>query len=208
MTKLYLFERRKELFPETLLEALPPWRREKAERLRNVNSRQESMAAGLLWRLAMEEWGVDPMTAVELLPAGKPCFSTGTGPRFSLSHSGACVLCAVSDGDIGCDVQQMRKVNLSVARRLHPEERLWLEALEERERQREFFRLWARKEAWVKAESGERMLSLGEVDVMHPLAGWFFRDYALFGEYRAAVCARERDLPEPILVARERLIYW
>ena len=126
MTKIYVLDRGEDILPESCIAFLPPWRRERTEKLRNDSARQESLAAGLLWRKAMEEWGADPLAPVEVLPAGKPVFSSGTGPRFSLSHSGRYVLCVLSDNTVGGDVQQMRKVNLSISRRLHPLEQQWL----------------------------------------------------------------------------------
>ncbi len=206
MTKIYVLDRGEDILPESCIAFLPPWRRERTEKLRNDKARQESLSVGLLWRKAMEEWGADPLTPVEILPAGKPVFSSGEGPRFSLSHSGRCVLCVLSDDTVGGDVQQMRKVNLSISRRLHPLEQQWLAERDEETKTEEFFRLWARKEAWVKAESGERMLSLSEADVIHDLPGWHFWDYALPGEYRAAVCAREKGVPELVLLRGEELL--
>lgn len=206
MTKVYVLNRGEEIFEDALIRGLPPWRRERTEKLRNEASRQESLAAGLLWVRAMEDWGADPLAPVDVLPAGKPMFAGGGGPRFSLSHSGQYVLCAVGNDALGGDIQQMRKVNLSIARRLHPGEQAWLAEQPEENRPAEFFRLWARKEAWVKAESGERMLSLSESDVIHGLPDWNFWDYTLPGGYRAAVCAREKGVPEFILLTGDELL--
>ena len=206
MTTVYVLDRGEAVLPETLINTLPLWRRERTEKLRNEKARQESLASGLLWVRAMVDWGGEPSRPVAVLPAGKPVFAAGNGPWFSLSHSGRYVLCVVSDDTVGGDVQQMRKVNLSIARRLHPGEQNWLEAQAEEARPGEFFQLWARKEAWVKAESGERMLSLSETDVIHELPGWCFWDYALSGGYRAAVCARENVLPEFILLSADELL--
>lgn len=206
MTTVYVLDRGEAVLPETLINTLPLWRRERTEKLRNEKARQESLASGLLWVRAMVDWGGEPSRPVAVLPAGKPVFAAGNGPWFSLSHSGRYVLCVVSDDTVGGDVQQMRKVNLSIARRLHPDEREWLEGYSEERREEEFFRLWARKEAWVKAESRERMLSLSEADVVHSLPGWYFWDYALSGGYRAAVCAREKEVPRFVPVTENELL--
>ena len=159
---------------------------------------------GLLWVQAMEWWGMEPLTPVVSLLAGKPVFSDGMKPWFSLSHSGRYVLCAVSSEPVGADVQKMRKVNLSIARRFHPREQAWFAEQKEGGAE-ELFRLWTRKEAWVKAESGERMLSLAQVDVIHELPGWCFWDYELPGGYRAAVCSRTAETPELTILTAEEL---
>lgn len=206
MTKVYVLDRGETAMPESLIGLLPPWRRERTEKLHNEASRQESLAAGLLWMWAMGDWGADVQAPVCVLPAGKPVFADGVGPWFSLSHSGRYVLCAVGHDTVGGDVQQMRKVNLSISRRFHPQEQAWLRERPAAAQPSEFFRLWARKEAWVKAASGERILSLSETDVLHELPGWHFWDYALPGDHRAAVCARENEFPEFILLCGDALL--
>lgn len=203
MTEVYAFDRGEEILPEELLVFLPPWRRERTERLKHPPARQESLAAGLLLDHVMDRWGVSPWELVTTLPAGKPVFAGREDMWFSLSHSGRYALCAVSNLPVGADVQLMRPVNLSMARRLHPQERDWLSRQAEEEREDAFFRLWTRKEAWVKAVSEERMLSLSETDVIHRLPGLSFRDWVLPGGYRASVCAREAEIPEIILLTRD-----
>lgn len=177
---------------------LPAWRRERMEKIRNPDGRRESLCAGLLLSYALRRHGMDPMEPVKLLPAGKPVLSGHKDMFFSLSHSGKYVLCAVGGHSVGTDVQEARPVNMSIARRFHPSEQAWLFSFPEEERYKALFRLWTRKEAWVKAVSGDRMLTLSEADVIHPVPGLYFRDYTLAGGYAAALCCFDPALPEEI----------
>jgi len=198
MAELYVFDREGVTLPEGTAERLPGWRRQIFDRLKNENARQESLCAGLLYAYVLERHGVPRDAAVERLPAGRPVLAGRDDLWFSLSHSGRYVLCAVSGQPVGADVQEIRTVRRSIVRRFHPTERTWLERLPEEEQNAALFRLWTRKEAWVKAVSGERMLSLAEADVIHALPGLRFRDYMLTGGYAAAVCAAEgEELPLP-----------
>ncbi len=206
MTALYCYDRAGgEPLPESALALLPPWRRERLERLRAPEARQESFCAGLLFALAMARHGVSPAAEVAFLPAGKPVLAGREDVFFSLSHSGRYVLCAVSGAAVGADVQQIRPVRGSIERWFHPAERERLAALPPEEREAALFRLWARKEAWVKAVSGDRMLSLSEADVLSPLPGWHFRDYTLEG-CAAAVCAEDEPPAAPLFLTREELL--
>lgn len=206
MTALYVLDRGDAPLPETLADALVPWRRERFERLKNSEARQESLCAGLLFSYAMQRSGVDPAEPVSLLPKGKPIFTARRDVLFSLSHSGRYVLCAVSGKTVGADVQQIRPMKLSIARRFHPDEQSWLLSLPEDERQAGLFRVWTRKEAWVKAVSADRMLSLSEADVLHGLPGLCFQDYALPGGCAAALCGEDTAMPEPETVALAELL--
>jgi len=205
MTELLVFDRGDEPLPETAVELLPAWRRERTARLKHAGARQESLAAGLLWRVAMGRRSVPAEAEVRCLPAGKPVLAGREDVWFSLSHSGRYALCAVSAAPVGADVQERRTVRPSMLRFFHPAEQAWLTGPVSGE-EGDFFRLWARKEAWVKAVSGERMLSLAEADVIHPLPGLRFWDYELPGGFQAALCGAEVDRPSMIWVARTELL--
>lgn len=200
MTNVYMLDRGEDVLSPDLLKNLPLWRRERTARLCSPSVIQESLAAGLLWTLAMVRQGIEPAEPVMVFPAGKPVFASRRDMWFSLSHSGRYAMCAVSTEPVGADVQQMRPVKLTIARRLHPGEREWLESLEPAQQNGEFFRLWARKEAWVKAVSKDQMLSLSQTDVTAELSGWRFEDYVLPGDHRAAVCLREGETASPLTV--------
>ncbi len=205
-TALFVYDRAEGPLPEALAERLPPWRRERFERIRRSEPRQESLCAGLLLSYALARSGVDPTSPVTLLPAGKPVLAGRDDAFFSLSHGGRFVLCAVSGGPVGADVERVRPAQLSVARRFHPDERAWLEAQPEAAREDALFRLWTRKEAWIKAVSADRVLRLDETNVLGPLPGLTFRDYVLPEGHRAALCATDEPLPDPEPVTSTALL--
>ncbi len=179
--------------PETAraaLPRLPRWRRERAEKIQNEAAFCRSVGAGLLYVRALETLGLDPGQPVEYLAAGKPVRAAGD-VHFSLSHSGPFVLCALGDGPLGADIQEPRPVRLSMARRFCPAERETLEALPSETRTEALLRLWCRKEAWVKAESRERMLALDEYDVRDGSGPWRFTDFSLPDGVLGSICARE-----------------
>ncbi len=75
-------------------------------------------------------------------------YDSSTEVHFSVSHSGNYFLCAISDKNIGIDIQEMRKANTSkIAKRYFTEAEIRL--VEEGD-DREFFYIWARKEAYSK----------------------------------------------------------
>lgn len=205
MTEVYVFDRGEEELTEELFRYLPTWRRAKGESIRHPAARQESLSAGVVLGYGMMKRGLSLLEPVAYLPAGKPVFPA-LKVHFSLSHSGRYAMCAMSDEPVGADVQQVRKVNLSMTRRFHIQERDWLGRFPPSEQPDAFFRLWTRKEAWIKAVSEDRTLTLSETDVIHRLPGWQFWDYELSHGYRAAVCARETRLEMPVLVTREQLL--
>ena len=207
MTEVFILKNESMPHAEEGAHYLPRWRRRRLERLRYAPAREASLGAGLLWRYVMERHGVHPEEPVRFLQAGKPVFAQREDLHFSLSHSGAYAMCAISDGQIGADVQQIKPVHMSVARRFHFRERDWLAEQPHDEQTRAFFRIWARKEAWVKAVSRDQLLSLDQEDVIHGPEGWQFGEYWLDDEYLATVCARQGEsLQPPVVLKMEELL--
>lgn len=121
---------------------------------------------------------------------------------FNLSHSGEYVFCAVSDREVGVDIQQCTAANTArIARRFFTEhESSALAACEsEEERQQLFFRLWARKEAFGKL-LGEGFLGAASVNLLPEEGGagvtqnLCWREWDLSGEYRITVCQRKEKM--------------
>ena len=96
--------------------------------------------------------------------AGKPALASGD-LHFNLSHSRGLALYAVARGrEVGVDIEKVRReaaLQLIAARFFPPEEAEALRALPPAERVEAFFRLWTRKEAYIKAR-GEGLRILAE----------------------------------------------
>ncbi|MBR0171505.1 MAG: 4'-phosphopantetheinyl transferase superfamily protein [Lachnospiraceae bacterium] len=87
---------------------------------------------------------------------GKPYLRSHPAFCVSLSHAGNIALCAISEAEIGADVQDHRDMPpariLRIANRFYaPPERDLLAAVKDPAEQKAlFFRLWAAKEAYIK----------------------------------------------------------
>lgn len=68
----------------------------------------EMDAYELLTRAVKMVWGMNALPAVERTEGGKPFFRDYPHLHFSLSHSGALVLCALSDAPVGADLEMIR----------------------------------------------------------------------------------------------------
>lgn len=109
-------------------------------------------------RILAKELGVSPRAIVYGAGvAGKPFVASpaGSGIEFSYSDSGDLALVAVGRGrSVGVDVESLRPLSdlAGVAERFFAvEECAALLALSEPEREAGFYRLWTRKEAYIKA---------------------------------------------------------
>ena len=151
---VYIFDRLDQYTDEAYeahLSSLPQWRREKALQYKKLNDRKRSVLAFVLLERALrEEYGITEVPEFVYNEFGKPSLSN-LPIHFSLSHCRDAVACAVSDHNIGIDVETIVPYNPDIARRVCTEKEL--EILENSENpDLDFIKLWTIKEAISKLE--------------------------------------------------------
>lgn len=188
-----------------ILEQLSEHRKEQVIRCSQLKGRRETAGAGLLLKKVFELYGVSEED-ITYGWNGKPEVE---GFYFNLSHSEDMVICAVSEKEVGCDIEKITKWNEKIAKRFFTEkENEHLERCSVQEIDREFFRIWTMKESYIKM-TGEGMkvpfrsleVSLeDEIKITRnkELQECFFKEYSVPG-YCITVCARERNFSEAII---------
>ena len=176
-----------------------PQRREKAERFHRESDRRLCLGAELLLRYGLREAGVcADIAAVRSDAHGKPYFPGGE-IQFNLSHSGTWVLCALADDAVGCDLEEIRPVDLKLGHRFLPEEYAdILSQTTETERLELFYRYWTLKESFMKATGLGMQLPLdafrivrGEtISVIQSVddRNYSFREFSDLPGYKCALC--------------------
>ena len=121
---------------------------------------------------------------------GKPYLPGYPGLHFNLSHSGPWGVCALSKAPVGVDVELVRPLRYDLARRFFtPGEQAWLRGRPEGE----FFRLWTRKESFLKALGKGLTLPLDSFSVLEDLliregTAWYFHQHPLEGGWLTVCC--------------------
>ena len=140
--------------------------------------------------------GVDPEKIVFYRTEnGKP--QSNLPLNFNCSHSGEYVVCAVSEKDVGVDLERIRPVNPRLERTLTEAERRWLANLPSHKRDEGFLRLWTLKESWIKCRGGRLMeyrnvkFALRGEEIVSAPAGFSFRFLPSPEGYVLTVCVKE-----------------
>ena len=107
---------------------------------------------------------------IQRMSSGRPEIVSPEGAdiRFSLAHSGNQALLAVSRMTLGIDLENLRRsvdVNALSARFYTRNESEAIASLPEDERVEAFFRVWVRKEAYLKAAGGSVPAGLSNCEV-------------------------------------------
>ena len=162
---IYLYENLAEYSYESYLKhlnLLPAWRREKALQYKKLDDRKRSVLAFVLLQRALrDEYGITEVPEFVYNEFGKPSFSN-LPIHFSLSHCKDAVACAVSDHNIGIDVESIVPYNPDVARRVCTATEL--EMLDQSENKDvDFIKLWTMKEAISKYEGMGLSLPFSEI---------------------------------------------
>jgi 4'-phosphopantetheinyl transferase len=151
--------------------------RERAARFAAQRERTRFVAArGLLRAILGSALDAEPHSVEFRYDAkGKPSLGGAlarSGLQFNLAHSGGLAVFAVArDRQVGVDVEQLRQVpELAelVGRYFSTGERAEMQRLTGEETLRGFFRIWTRKEAWLKATGEGITGSLETIDVLGP----------------------------------------
>ena len=134
----------------------------RVDRFRFVYDKKRTVAGEMLARKAISEWcGVTPESiAFGIKEHGKP-YAKDLAVEFNISHSGDMVVCAVDDKPVGIDIEQIRPIDLTVAKRICTDEELLyllghtptdqdFTYTTNTEILTRFFELWTAKEAYGK----------------------------------------------------------
>lgn len=207
-------------FTTELLRNISFERRVKILKYKNNMDKKRSLIAELLIRKAAYEELSIPVEKVKISynPYGKPFIDNVRHFKFNVTHSGIYVAIAVSRLRIGIDIEQIKDIDMSLAKRFFMKsEYEYIESLSsEVEKVNAFFMLWTLKESYIKAlGKGLRipLKSFGfEIKKDIQLLGnqskrkYSFRSSEL-DNYSFSVCSEEFDLKCNYIYLNEVDIY-
>ena len=142
-----------------------------------ISERDENILGRLLLHKALTEVGAGEYT-VKYVSNEKPVLMNRKGLFFSISHSGGLIAMALSEDEVGCDIQEIRPYNPRVAKRNYSEKETdFIENSQNKDES--FIRLWALKESVLKFTG--KGLSGG-------LSNYDFSPYVKLESFRAFGC--------------------
>ncbi|CAM5489435.1 4'-phosphopantetheinyl transferase family protein [Bacillus safensis] len=199
------------------IERLKPFvsseKRAAAERFRFLIDARRTLLGEVLVRQTIHDMYDLPMDQIvfETEGNGKPVVRQLPSFHFNLSHSGNWVVCAVDDAPVGIDIEEIKPIDLAIAKRFFSADEYQDLLSQPAERQEAyFFHLWSMKEAFIKltgkglsyglssftarlSEDGQAALTLPDHE-----APCFVQTYSLDPAYQMAVCSRKSAAAESV----------
>lgn len=187
---VYIFDRLDQYTDEVYekhLSSLPVWRREKALQYKKLDDRKRSVLAFVLLQRALrDEYGIAEIPEFVYNEFGKP-FLLNLPIHFSLSHCRDAIACAVSDHNVGIDVETIVPYNPDVARRVCTAAEL--EMLEQSaNKDVDFIKLWTMKESISKYKGMGLSIEFGTIDTDD-----YLTQSIIIEEYIVTICYGELE---------------
>jgi len=178
---------------------------QRAEKLKGysvLSDRVNGTVVYLLLRYGLEmEYGIKEKPVFEFGEREKPFLKDRSGIFFNLSHCRNAAACIISDNDTAIDIMEIRKVRESTIRRTCTEKEK-ISVLSSCEPEREFIRLWTRKECYSKLDGRGILLDFRNIDESIPeMRNIHTVD---FGEYIVSYCSEKTQ--EISFVSTENLL--
>lgn len=180
MLEIYMADIRsleqEELFIE-LLEQVSSLRREKVLACKNKKDRCRALAAGFLLRNALQAHGINEKEITyEKNPHGKLLLPEKLGLSFNLSHGGDYAVCALSDENVGIDLESMterfsgekgeKRFSSLFKKTLTEGEKALFEGLNWEAKIQLFNRIWTKKESFAKEDGRGMLIPFSEIDTL------------------------------------------
>lgn len=140
-------------------------------------------AYGFVRKIAAEKYNIDSSALeIECNAHGKPYFENISNFHFNISHSGDILAIAISDREVGIDIEKLRNPDLRIAKRFCDDEQAYISKADSKNR---FFEVWTKKEAYLKYKGTGLSGGLNTFSVFKfsPLPNSF-----IFDEYIISVC--------------------
>lgn len=172
MKKIYVFALNINDICEDSLNLLHKKQQERIKNIKNENARKQALAAELLVLYTVKKFkpkniSIPPLRIVGEF--GKPYFAENADFKFNISHSGQWAVIAVSDCEIGIDIEKIGKLRTSVAKRvLHEKEKQEFFSLDINSQKIRFYDYWVLKESIVKATGRGMNDSFSDIYISFP----------------------------------------
>lgn len=181
---------------------ISPYRLEKISKVKSQKDKNLSLGVAILLDFALKEYGLkESEMSYSFNEYGKPYFSNNKEIFFNTSDSNEYALLAISNHEVGCDIEVIGKNNIKVANRFFTNEE---NELLNNYTPDEFYSFWTRKEAYLKLIGTGLFNKLNSFsvsldDCININAESIFFKTICFNRYKISIASKFDDIPSNIV---------
>lgn len=174
-------------------------RKEAIDILRYMPQKKLSLMAEMLLIYGLKENNIYKKIEYIFGTNGKPYLKNNI--NFNFSHSKDYAICAISDDEIGCDIEKIKEANLATAKRFYSEKE-YENVLKDNSK---FYKYWTLKESYLKANGvgikglKEALIDLDSLTIPNN-NDYHLHEVNMVDGYCIAVCTKNNEEIESKLV--------
>jgi len=198
-----------------LLSYIPKEKREQVKRFHFIEDVKRTLYGDLMVRyLACDKLKLSNSQIIFCKNEfGKPFLKDHADFYFNISHSGDWVVCAIGKREVGIDIEQIKPVDISIAKRFFTEiEYKDLMRIPERFRVERFYNFWTMKESYIKYKGEGLSIPLNSFHVPLESGGLDNLPYLYFSQplldtgYKLSIYSEDGPVSEKIIIMDINLI--
>jgi len=178
---------------------LPPSRRMNVDFMAYEEDRRRSVFAYALLYESLKLYDVDiTKYAFQVDVQGKPYFDN-CPIKFNISHSGDFVAICISLEDAGCDIQEIvvRDFDNLIPILMNDDEAAYHATLQDKEKHLNFFKVWSKKESYLKMLGSGLTKSMKSFDAGKPDNGANIYSVSMNDKFYLSCCYKTPNLELP-----------
>jgi 4'-phosphopantetheinyl transferase len=123
---------------------------------------------------------------------GKPYIKDHQDFCYNISHTRNAIVVCVSDNPVGVDIESIRKADMRIAKRFFTNDELIYITQSETDKDRRFFEIWTKKEAYIKYIGRGLSMPLNSFDVLNITGNIQIYNFEKYG-YSISLCHRPAE---------------
>lgn len=193
---------------DSLLHTVTAEKIERLIRYRNLSDRKNGIYGDILVRILLSQHCGIPFEEVVVKTGtnGKPFMLNLPSFEFNISHTAGALVVALAEDPIGIDVEKVRAVDISIAKRFFSQQELTFVMQADGDQNRRFFDIWTKKEALIKCSGQGLSVDLRLADVTASSALGSLSTLTI-DDYIISICSADRfDESDLTIITEPELI--
>lgn len=142
---------------------LTPYRKERTDKYKYINDKKLSILAERLLKKALKDLNINSSYHYFFNDNKKP-FLNDIPLKFNISHSNDYVIVALSQDEVGCDIEYIKDIDLKIADKYFFNSE-YINIINSQNKLESFYRYWTLKESFMKATGKGFSLNLNDFEI-------------------------------------------